>query len=218
MFNDKTLNQAHLGMKKWLEEVKRATNDSQQRRRFSTVSDLDIKEIYTPEDIKDLDFDVRIDYPGTYPFTRGCQPTGYRGKIWTFRMFSGFGSAEDTNKRWHQLLKDGETGLSTAFDFPTLMGYDSDSPKATAECGKCGVAIDTLADFEICNTEMIMSYSNKIEMSYCKVYNVLQKGGHYGQKGHYQDESERVEKGKRNKSSYGGINNTNESCREDRNI
>jgi len=119
------------------------------QRRFSTVSDLDIQPIYIPEDIKDSDFDASIGYPGEYPFTRGCHPTGYRGKVWTMRMFSGFGSAEDTNKRWHQLLKEGETGLSTAFDYPTLMGYDSDSPKAAAECGKCGVAVDTLADFEI---------------------------------------------------------------------
>lgn len=149
MYNKKMLDGAHQGMKKWLEEVKRHANDFQERRRFSTISDLNIKAIYTPEDIEDLDFEARIGYPGAYPFTRGCQPTGYRGKVWTFRMFSGFGSADDTNKRWHHLLKDGETGLSCAFDFPTLMGYDSDSPKATAECGKCGVAIDTLADFEI---------------------------------------------------------------------
>ena len=124
------------------------TSNSQQERQFSTISGLDVKPIYTPEDIKDLDFDANIGLPGSYPFTRGCQPTGYRGKTWTFRMFSGFGSAEDTNKRWHQLLEEGETGLSTAFDFPTLMGYDTDSPRAAGECGKCGVAIDTLADFE----------------------------------------------------------------------
>ncbi len=149
MFSDKTLNQAHRGMEKWLEEVKKVANDFQEGKRFSTVSNLDVDPIYTPQDIKDLDFDTSIGYPGAYPFTRGCQATGYRGRVWTFRMFSGFGSASDTNKRWHQLLKDGETGLSTAFDFPTLMGYDSDSPKAAAECGKCGVAIDTLADLEI---------------------------------------------------------------------
>jgi len=118
-------------------------------RRFTTVSNLPIKPLYTPQDVKDLDFAREIGFPGEYPFTRGCQPTGYRGRIWTFRMFSGFGSARDTNKRWHQLLKDGETGLSTAFDFPTLMGYDSDSPRARAEVGKCGVAIDTLADMEV---------------------------------------------------------------------
>ncbi len=85
--------------------------------------------------------------PGEFPFLRGNQATGYRGRYWTFRMFSGMGSAKDTNTRWHMLLKQGQTGLSTAFDFPTLMGYDSDSPKARGECGRCGVAIDTLDDF-----------------------------------------------------------------------
>jgi len=146
MFNDKTLNQAHRGKEKWSRE---AAKNGEMKRRFSTVSNLDIKPIYTPEDIKALDFAQSIGYPGAYPFTRGCQPTGYRGRVWTFRMFSGFGTARDTNQRWHQLLKDGETGLSTAFDFPTLMGYDSDSSRAVAEIGKCGVAIDTLADLEI---------------------------------------------------------------------
>jgi len=149
MFTSKTLNQVRQGMERWLQEVKKTTDDFSKGKRFSTVSGLAIKPVYTPEDIKDLDFDSSIGYPGIYPFTRGCQPTGYRGKVWTFRMFSGFGTAEDTNRRWHQLLKEGETGLSTAFDFPTLMGYDSDSAKATAEVGKCGVAIDTLADFEV---------------------------------------------------------------------
>jgi len=149
MFTGEVLNQVRQGMEKWLREVKRVANDFATRERFATVSDLEIKPVYTPEDIKDLDFDSSLNYPGLYPFTRGCQPTGYRGRVWTFRMFSGFGSPEDTNRRWHQLLEDGETGLSTAFDFPTLMGYDSDSPKAIAEVGKCGVAIDTLADLEI---------------------------------------------------------------------
>ena len=148
MFNDKTLNEVSQGMEKWIEEAGGFTNDFVEKRRFSTISDLDIDPIYTPENIKDLDFTASIGYPGLYPFTRGCQATGYRGKVWTFRMFSGLGSAEDTNQRWHQLLAEGETGLSTAFDFPTLMGYDSDSPRAAAEVGKCGVAIDTLADFE----------------------------------------------------------------------
>ncbi|MFC1989530.1 methylmalonyl-CoA mutase [Chloroflexota bacterium] len=149
MFTDKTINQVRQGMERWLGEVRKTKGNLLRKKRFSTVSDLSIKPVYTPEDIKDLDFDAGIGYPGAYPFTRGCQTTGYRGRIWTFRMFSGFGSASDTNKRWHQLLKEGETGLSAAFDFPTLMGYDSDSPKATAEVGKCGVAIDTLADFEV---------------------------------------------------------------------
>ncbi len=150
MFSEKTLQEGEEGKKEWEKEVEKARKQKAEKgRRFSTVSDLEIKAIYTPEDIKDLDFSKDIGYPGIFPFTRGCQPTMYRGKEWTFRMFSGMGSAEDTNKRWHHLLKEGETGLSTAFDFPTLMGYDSDSPRARGECGKCGVAIDTLRDFEI---------------------------------------------------------------------
>jgi len=150
MFTEKTLQEVGEGKKRWEKEAGKAKRQKAEKgKRFSTVSDLEIKEIYTPEDIKDLDFAKDIGYPGVFPFTRGCQPTMYRGKEWTFRMFSGMGSAEDTNKRWHHLLKEGETGLSTAFDFPTLMGYDSDSPRARGECGKCGVAIDTLRDFEI---------------------------------------------------------------------
>jgi len=148
MFSDKTLLEARQGKQKWLKEVKKTTDDSVAKR-FSTISNLPMDAIYTPEDIKDCDFANNIGYAGSYPFTRGCQATGYRGKEWTFRMFSGFGNAEDTNRRWHQLLAEGETGLSTAFDLPTLMGYDSDSPRAKGEVGKCGVAIDTLADFEI---------------------------------------------------------------------
>ncbi len=150
MFTEKTLQEVGEGKKRWEKEAGKAGRQKAEKgKRFSTVSDLEIKEIYTPEDIKDLDFSKDIGYPGIFPFTRGCQPTMYRGREWTFRMFSGMGSAEDTNKRWHHLLKEGETGLSTAFDFPTLMGYDSDSPRARGECGKCGVAIDTLRDFEI---------------------------------------------------------------------
>ena len=148
MFSDKTLMEARQGKQKWLKEVKKTTDDSGAKR-FSTISNLPMDAIYTPEDIKDCDFANNIGYAGSYPFTRGCQATGYRGKEWTFRMFSGFGNAEDTNRRWHQLLAEGETGLSTAFDLPTLMGYDSNSPRARGEVGKCGVAIDTLADFEI---------------------------------------------------------------------
>ncbi len=150
MFTDETLREVREGREKWEKEVGKAgKHKADKGKRFSTVSDLEIKPIYTPEDIKNLDFARDIGYPGIFPFTRGCQPTMYRGREWTFRMFSGMGSAEDTNKRWHHLLREGETGLSTAFDFPTLMGYDSDSPRAIGECGKCGVAIDTLRDFEI---------------------------------------------------------------------
>jgi methylmalonyl-CoA mutase N-terminal domain/subunit len=133
---------------KWEDEVKKALeNNPDQKARFSTVSDTEIKRLYTPEDIKDINFAEDISVPGEFPYLRGNQVTGYRGRYWTFRMFSGMGSAQDTNQRWKMLLREGQTGLSTAFDFPTLMGYDSDSPKALGEVGKCGVAIDTLEDF-----------------------------------------------------------------------
>jgi methylmalonyl-CoA mutase N-terminal domain/subunit len=133
---------------KWEEEVKKALKTNPDRKeRFSTISDTDIKRLYTPEDIKDINFAEDIGVPGEFPYLRGNQVTGYRGRYWTFRMFSGMGSAQDTNHRWHMLLREGQTGLSAAFDFPTLMGYDSDSPKALGEVGKCGVAIDTLEDF-----------------------------------------------------------------------
>lgn len=133
---------------KWDQDVQRTVQDNaDQKARYSTVSDLEIKRLYTPEDIKDTNFAADISVPGEYPYLRGNQATGYRGRYWTFRMFSGMGSAQDTNERWHMLLKQGQTGLSTAFDYPTLMGYDSDSPKALGEVGKCGVAIDTLEDF-----------------------------------------------------------------------
>lgn len=117
--------------------------------RFSTVSDLEIEGLYTPEEIFPTDFLRDIGFPGQYPFTRGVQASMYRGRLWTMRMFSGFGSAEDTNQRYKYLLSQGQTGLSVAFHYPTLMGYDSDSPRSRGEVGQCGVAIDTLKDMEI---------------------------------------------------------------------
>ncbi|MDZ7762265.1 MAG: methylmalonyl-CoA mutase family protein [Desulfovermiculus sp.] len=134
----------------WEDEVRRLVNKQGERKEiFSTVSNYEIKRLYTPEDLANLDFERDIGFPGQFPFTRGNQATGYRGRLWTYRMFSGMGTAKDTNERWHMLMREGQTGLSTAFDFPTLMGYDTDSPKALGECGKCGVAIDTLEDFQI---------------------------------------------------------------------
>jgi methylmalonyl-CoA mutase N-terminal domain/subunit len=117
--------------------------------RFSTVSDLEIRKLYTPEDISQLDFHRDLGFPSQYPYTRGVQASMYRGRLWTMRMFSGFGSAEDTNRRYKYLLSQGQTGLSVAFHYPTLMGYDSDSPRSRGEVGQCGVAIDTLKDMEI---------------------------------------------------------------------
>ncbi|MCG2739341.1 MAG: methylmalonyl-CoA mutase family protein [Syntrophaceae bacterium] len=147
-FTKNTLNQSRELSDRWEEEVRRTVAQIPDRKaRCSTVSDLEIKRLYTPEDLEKTDFAREIGVPGEFPFLRGNQATGYRGRYWTFRMFSGMGSAKDTNTRWHMLLKEGNAGLSTAFDFPTLMGYDSDSPKARGECGRCGVAIDTLDDF-----------------------------------------------------------------------
>ncbi|MDD2585866.1 MAG: methylmalonyl-CoA mutase family protein [Syntrophomonadaceae bacterium] len=148
MFTKELLDKSSLLRKKWEDEVKKVVaKHADQKEEWSTVSSLNIKRIYGPEDIKDMDFEKDIAYPGQFPYLRGNQATGYRGKYWTFRMFSGMGTAVETNKRWHYLLTTGQTGLSTAFDFPTLMGYDTDSPKAKGECGKCGVAIDTIDDF-----------------------------------------------------------------------
>lgn len=116
---------------------------------FTTVSGKEIRELYTPLDLDGFDYTHQLGFPGEYPFTRGIHPTMYRGRLWTMRQFSGFGSAEDTNKRYKYLLSHGQTGLSVAFHLPTLMGIDSDHLLAEGEIGKCGVAIDSLADMEI---------------------------------------------------------------------
>lgn len=116
---------------------------------FTTMSGAPVHRLYTPASVVDLNYDRDLGLPGRYPFTRGVHPTGYRGKLWTMRMFAGFGSAEETNARFHYLLEQGQTGLSIAFDMPTLYGYDTDAPEAIGEFGKCGVAISSLADMEI---------------------------------------------------------------------
>jgi methylmalonyl-CoA mutase N-terminal domain/subunit len=117
-------------------------------RRFTTWSGLEVPDVATPAS-QPLRYREDLGLPGEYPFTRGVQPTMYRGKLWTMRMFAGFGTPEQTNARFKYLLAEGQTGLSTAFDFPTLMGYDSDSPRALGEVGMCGVAVDTLRDMEV---------------------------------------------------------------------
>ena len=150
MFKEDRLKRVEEEKKKWIEDLSKILCETPERLpRFTTVSDLEIKGLYTPEDIKDIDYSGDIGFPGVYPFTRGVQPSMYRGRLWTMRMFSGLGGPEETNKRFHYLLDHGETGLSIAFHYPTLMGYDSDSPMARGEIGKCGVAIDTLKDMEI---------------------------------------------------------------------
>ena len=117
--------------------------------RFAGVSDREVKRTYGPDDVAGLDYTRDLGEPGEYPYTRGIHPTMYRGKLWTMRQFAGFGTAEETNARFKYLLAQGQTGLSTAFDMPTLLGYDSDHPFANGEVGKLGVAIDSLKDFEI---------------------------------------------------------------------
>ncbi|MBM4431101.1 MAG: methylmalonyl-CoA mutase, partial [Chloroflexi bacterium] len=116
---------------------------------FITTSGEPVQRLYTPLDVTDLDYERDLGFPGEYPFTRGVHPTMHRGRLWTMRMFAGFGSAEETNARYRYLLAHGETGLSVAFDFPTLYGYDTDHPLAEGEFGKCGVAVSSLADMEI---------------------------------------------------------------------
>jgi methylmalonyl-CoA mutase, N-terminal domain len=116
--------------------------------RFESLSGIPLKPIYTPDDVAGKSYDERLGRPGEYPFTRGVYPTMYRGRLWTMRMFAGFGRPEDTNARFKYLLEQGQTGLSTAFDMPALMGYDADHPRARGEVGKEGVSISTLDDFE----------------------------------------------------------------------
>jgi methylmalonyl-CoA mutase N-terminal domain/subunit len=115
---------------------------------FETSSGIELKQTYTPADLSGHDYLRDSGFPGEFPYTRGPHPTMYRARPWTVRMFSGFGSAAETNRRYHYLLAQGQTGLSVAFHLPTLLGYDSDHPRARGEVGKCGAAIDSLADME----------------------------------------------------------------------
>jgi methylmalonyl-CoA mutase, N-terminal domain len=127
----------------------RAISRSPERQeRFETTSGVEIKDLYTPADVAGLDEDRDLGRPGEYPYTRGVQPTMYRGRLWTMRQYAGFSTAEDTNRRFRYLLEQGQTGLSVAFDLPTQMGYDPDAPQAEGEVGRVGVPISSLADME----------------------------------------------------------------------
>ncbi|MBE3121353.1 MAG: methylmalonyl-CoA mutase family protein [Thermoplasmata archaeon] len=128
---------------------KAISENPERKQKFKNLSDIEIKNLYTPEDIADLEYLKDVGFPGEEPFLRGVHPNLYRGRLWTMRQFAGFGSAEETNKRYHYLLEHGETGLSVAFDYPTLYGYDTDHPLARGEFGKCGVAISSLLDMEL---------------------------------------------------------------------
>jgi methylmalonyl-CoA mutase N-terminal domain/subunit len=126
----------------------------ERKEEFKGTFDQEIKRLYTPEDTKDMDYMKDLGFPGEYPFTRGVQPTMYRGRFWTMRQYAGFSTAEESNKRYKYLLKQGQTGLSVAFDLPTQIGYDSDDEMSDGEVGKVGVAIDSLADMEILLNEI----------------------------------------------------------------
>jgi len=138
-------------IKEWQENNynKLIKNHPERKEKFENLSSNEIKNLYTPDDISDIDYLKDIGFPGQYPFLRGIHATMHRGRLWTMRQFAGFGSAEETNQRYKYLLDHGETGLSVAFDYPTLYGHDTDHPLARGEFGKCGVAISSLKDMEI---------------------------------------------------------------------
>jgi len=129
-------------------EREKAKKGLERKNKFETLSGIEVKQFYKPEDIKNLNYERDLGDPGHYPFTRGIYETMYRGRLWTIRMFSGFGSPRETNSRWKDLIAHGETGLSCAFDYPTLLGYDSDDPLARGEVGRCGVSVSCIKDME----------------------------------------------------------------------
>ena len=150
MFDEEDLAEIRSERERWAEETLDPFLERGERKdSFATVSNHEVERLYTPEDVADLDYDGDLGYPGEPPYTRGVYPTMYRGRTWTMRQFAGFGTAEETNERFHYLIDNGQTGLSTAFDMPTLMGIDSDHPMSEGEVGKEGVAVDTLRDMEI---------------------------------------------------------------------
>jgi methylmalonyl-CoA mutase N-terminal domain/subunit len=150
VFDKEELERIRQGREKYDEKVgKDLAKHPERREKFETGGGLDLERIYTPEALADRDYMEDIGFPGSYPFTRGVQPTMYRGRLWTMRQYAGFGTAKESNERYRYLLEQGQTGLSVAFDLPTQIGYDSDHPMAQGEVGKVGVAIDSLSDMEV---------------------------------------------------------------------
>ena len=158
-FGKRSLREISSLQKKWERNVsKRWVAKSPERKEiFENPSGIPLKSVYTPPDIGNHDYSMDSGFPGQFPFTRGIYPTMYRGRLWTMRMFSGYGSPEETNARLKYLLKEGETGLSIAFDMPTLYGVDADSPRAEGEVGKCGVSVSSLRDMEVIFNAIPMS-------------------------------------------------------------
>ena len=150
LFEQTQLQEVAEGKKAYEAAVAKALVKGPERKEnFTTGGSIPLKRTYTPEDVNDVDYSKDLGFPGAYPYTRGVQPTMYRGRFWTMRQYAGFATAEDSNRRYRYLLSQGTTGLSVAFDLPTQIGYDSDDPMAVGECGKVGVAVDSLADAEI---------------------------------------------------------------------
>ena len=151
MTNHNDVDQIAAEAQRWADTTLKKTLDRfpERQNEFVTVSSAPIERLYTPDDLADNDYLRDIGFPGEYPYTRGVHATMHRGRLWTMRMFAGFGTAEETNARFRYLLSQGQTGLSVAFDMPTLYGYDTDAPEALGEFGKCGVAVSSLADMEV---------------------------------------------------------------------
>lgn len=151
MFEKDKIEEIKSSKKRWEDTTlaKTTTRFPERKEEFTTVSGHEVDRVYTPENIEDFDYEEKLGFPGEYPYTRGVQPTMYRGKLWTMRQYAGFATAEESNKRYKYLLEQGQTGLSVAFDLPTQIGYDSDHALSEGEVGKVGVAIDSLKDMEI---------------------------------------------------------------------
>lgn len=150
MFDPKKIEDIRNKAKGWNDKVEKTLGKNPERKKdFQTTSGIPIKRVFSPADIAGMDYEQDLNLPGEYPYTRGVQPTMFRGRFWTMRQYAGFGTAEDTNNRYRYLLEHGQTGLSVAFDLPTQIGYDSDHPLAQGEVGKVGVAIDSVKDMEI---------------------------------------------------------------------
>jgi methylmalonyl-CoA mutase N-terminal domain/subunit len=150
MFDPKKIKEIEGQVKTWNEKIEKSLSKNPERKKeFQTASGIPVHRVFAPDAVPGLDYPSDLNLPGEFPYTRGIQPTMYRGRFWTMRQYAGFGTAEDTNQRYRYLLKHGQTGLSVAFDLPTQIGYDSDHPLAQGEVGKVGVAIDSVKDMEV---------------------------------------------------------------------
>ncbi len=151
MFNKDEIKKIKQSREEWENNALKKTLERfpERREKFVTGSGKEVARLYTPDNLEEFDYNRELNFPGEFPYTRGVQPTMYRGRLWTMRQYAGFGTAEKSNQRYKYLLKQGQTGLSVAFDLPTQIGYDSDNPMSLGEVGKVGVAIDSLKDMEI---------------------------------------------------------------------